>query len=292
MPGNKLISKIKSGSVDIGGRILAATSPLHSLDWLVPRQGYEATLGLAYGSEPRQALDLYRPLADVGPFPVVVFFYGGSWRWGSRSQYRFIGEALARRGIMTAVADYRLHPAVRFPAFVEDGAAAVAWVKQHVGDYGGDSGTVFVMGHSAGAHTGSLLVLDRRYLCAQGVDPDSLAGFIGISGPYVVNLTEYDSVRSVFEHWPKPEETIPLSFVRGGTPPMLLLHGLKDTLVYPLNTTRFAEAMRAAGGRVTVDLQRGVGHYRIMAALAKPFERLAPVGTRIAGFVQRQAGSG
>lgn len=199
---------------------------------------------------------------------------------------------MARRGILAAVADYRLHPAVRFPAFVEDGAAAVAWVKRHVGDFGGDAAAIFVMGHSAGAHTGALLMLDRHYLAAHGLDSDELRGFIGISGPYVVNLGEYDSVRSVFEQWPNPEETIPLSFVRGGVPPMLLLHGLKDTLVYPLNTTRFAEAMRAAGGRVTVDLQPGVGHYRIMAALAKPFEHLAPVGARIAAFVNSRARPG
>lgn len=281
-----MISGLKAAAVDIGGRVLAATSPLNALDWLVPKQGYEAVHGLAFGPEPRQALDLYRPAAGAGPFPVVVFFYGGSWRWGSRDQYRFVGEAMARRGIMTAVADYRLHPAVGFPAFVEDGAAAVAWVKRHVSAYGGDPGAVFVMGHSAGAHTGALLALDRHYLAVHGMPVEEIAGFIGISGPYIVNFTEYDSVRSVFEGWPEPAETIPLTFVRTGAPPMLLLHGIKDTLVYPVNTTRFAEALREAGSPVTVDLIRGLGHYRVMAAMAKPFEYLAPVADRVASFMR------
>ncbi|MCA8929644.1 MAG: alpha/beta hydrolase, partial [Alphaproteobacteria bacterium] len=217
----------------------------------------------------------------------VVFFYGGSWRWGSRDQYRFVGEALTRRGFVVAVADYRLHPDVRFPAFVEDGAAAVAWVRRHVADYGGDPAAMFVMGHSAGAHTGALLALDQRYLGAHGLSPMDLSGMIGMSGPYAVNLIEYDSVRSVFARWPEPMDTVPLSFVRGDAPPMLLLHGLKDTLVSPLNTTRFAEALRAEGARVATDLVPGIGHYRIMAAVAKPFERLAPVADRIAGFVRR-----
>lgn len=82
MRHRKLISKIKSVSVDIGGRMLAATSPLNALDWLVPREGYEATLGHSYGPDPRQALDIYRPLSGTGPFPVVVFFYGGSLALG------------------------------------------------------------------------------------------------------------------------------------------------------------------------------------------------------------------
>lgn len=276
--------------MDIGGRILAATSPLNALDWLVPKGGYEVAHGLTFGPEPRQALDLYWPTGTSGPFPVIVFFYGGSWRWGSRDQYRFVGEAMARRGIMTAVADYRLHPVVRFPAFVEDGAAAVGWVKRNAAAYGGDPGALFVMGHSAGAHTGALLMLDDHYLNVQGIQPGNVSGFIGVSGPYIVNLTEYDSVRTVFEAWPQPSQTIPLTFVGPGAPPMLLLHGLKDTLVYPLNTTRFAEALREAGSPVTVDLVREVGHYRIMAAIAKPFEHLAPVADRIATFVSNAAG--
>jgi len=280
------VSEFKAAAVDVCGRALAASAPLKALDWLVPKDGYEVVRGLPFGPEPRQALDLYWPANASGPFPVIVFFYGGSWRWGSRAEYRFVGEAMARRGIMTAVADYRLHPAVRFPAFVEDGAAAVAGVKRHAVSYGGDAGTVFVMGHSAGAHTGALLTLDPHYLADRDIRTSGVSGFIGISGPYIVNLTEYDSVRTVFEAWPEPSQTIPLSFVRQGAPPMLLLHGSKDTLVRPVNTTRFAEALREAGATVTVDLVRGVGHYRIMAAIAKPFERLAPVADRIAGFVR------
>ena len=285
-------SQFTAAAVDIGGRILAATSPLNALDWLVPREGYEVARGLAFGPESRQALDLYWPAAMSGPFPVVVFFYGGSWRWGSREQYRFVGEAMARRGIMAAIADYRLHPTVQFPAFVEDGAAAVTWVQRHAAAYGGDPKAVFVMGHSAGAHTGALLMLDRHYLADQGSTADSVAGFIGISGPYIVDLTQYDSVRTAFEAWPEPAETIPLSFVRPGAPPMLLFHGLKDTLVYPLNTTRFAAALREAGSPVSVDLVPGLGHYRVMAALATPFRRLAPVADHVAAFVHAGAGVG
>jgi len=280
-----LISLAKGLAANVGGRLLAATSPLNALDFLVPKTGYALTRGLTFGPEPRQALDLYRPAEGAGPFPAAVFLYGGSWRWGSRGQYRFVGEAMARRGIVTAVADYRLHPEVRFPAFVEDGAAAVAWVKRHVAEHGGDPEAVFVLGHSAGAHTGALLALDPRYLGMLGFDLSDLAGFIGIAGPYAVNLAEYDSVRTVFEDWPDAADTIPLAFARGDGPPMLLMHGLKDTLVDPLNSIRLAEALRAKGASVAVELVPGVGHYRIVAAVAKPFERLAPVADRIARFI-------
>lgn len=281
-----LISNTKGIAADFAGRILAATSPLKALDWLVPKDGYELTPGLAYGSEPRQKLDLCRPSHGQAPYPVIVFLYGGSWYWGSRDQYRFVGEAMARRGIMTAVADYRLHPEVSFPAFVEDGAAAVAWVKRQAADHGGDPASITLLGHSAGAHTGALLALDHRYLAAHGLSHRAIARFVGLSGPYAVRLSDYDSVRAVFEQWPDQDATIPLTFTRPDASPMLLMHGMKDRLVYPLNTLRLAEAISAQGGQVAVDLMRGLGHHRIMAAVAKPFERLGPVADRIANFAR------
>lgn len=97
---------------------------------------YEASANLEYGSDPRQKLDVYqpRPTPDtrVPPdgYPVVVFFYGGSWTSGERRDYKFIGEALASHGIVTIVADYRLYPQVRYPDFLIDCARVVAWAER------------------------------------------------------------------------------------------------------------------------------------------------------------------
>ena len=88
----------------------------------------------AYGGDARQRADVYLPPATCAPpargWPLVVFFYGGSWQSGHRHEYGFVGHSLAARGMVVVVADYRLYPAVSFPAFVEDGAAATAWTAR------------------------------------------------------------------------------------------------------------------------------------------------------------------
>src|SRR5262245_1487022 len=109
---------------------------------------YQRTTDIAYGSDKRPKLDVYVPEAPSAaqvaqsatrPLrPVVVFWYGGSWQDGSKSEYRFVGAALAERGFIAVLPDYRLYPKVKFPAFVDDAAKAVAWVQQHAEEFGGD----------------------------------------------------------------------------------------------------------------------------------------------------------
>ena len=108
---------------------LAACSPTAALNALAPRSTHTLTEGVAYGDGPRRQLDIYRPTAaaPAAGFPVVVFFYGGSWRHGERAGYKFVGEALASRGVLTLVTDYRLYPEVRYPDFLLDCAQALAY---------------------------------------------------------------------------------------------------------------------------------------------------------------------
>src|SRR5262249_48738540 len=118
---------------------------------------YRHVADVSYGQDPRLKLDVYAPqkaATSTAPVtrPVVVFFYGGSWTDGERSNYRFVGAALATRGYVAVLPDYRLFPAVRFPRFVEDSALAVAWAQSHAQEFGGDPDRIVLMGHSAGAH--------------------------------------------------------------------------------------------------------------------------------------------
>jgi acetyl esterase/lipase len=122
----------------IGGLPIAGCGPAALLNALVPDDGYRVERDLAYGPAARQRLDLYLPSEVVAPAPVVVFFYGGRWEAGSKADYRFVGQALASRGFVVVIPDYRLYPEVRFPTFVEDGAAAVAWVRRNVDRFGGE----------------------------------------------------------------------------------------------------------------------------------------------------------
>jgi len=131
---------------------LAACSGADLVNALTPEEGYRLEQGLAYGPDPRHRLDLYLP-EDKAPQALVVFFYGGSWEDGARGDYRFVGEAFATRGIALAVADYRLYPQVVYPAFLEDSAAAVAWLRARHEE------PLFLLGHSAGAYNAVMLAL-------------------------------------------------------------------------------------------------------------------------------------
>jgi acetyl esterase/lipase len=221
---------------------------------------------LAYGSDPRQKLDLYVPDKLSGPAPVLLFFYGGSWTGGSKARYFAFGQAFASKGIITAVADYRLYPQVRYPAFVEDGAHALAWLHTHAGKYGGDTGRLFLAGHSAGAYIAVMLAADRRYLTAAGLDPASVRGVIGIAGPYDFLPLKDDELIAIFEGANRPE-TQPIHYIDGLRPPMLLETGMEDTIVSPANTSRLAARLRSIGSPVEERQYSGIGHIGIILSL-------------------------
>jgi len=206
------------------------------------------------------SLDVYRPVGGARNAPVVVFFYGGSWQSGERNYYRFVGEALSRRGVLVLIPDYRKAPKDVFPAFMEDGATAVAWARAHAADYGGDPRRVFLMGHSAGAHIAALLATDGQFLAAQGLHPRDLAGVIGLSGPYdFLPLTDPKVMQALGPSagWPS---TQPVNFVDGDEPPFLLLHGDADTTCWPSNSQHLAARLRAHNEPAELVIVPGVGH--------------------------------
>jgi acetyl esterase/lipase len=268
---------------------LAGCSALSVLNAFVPSDDY-AFASAAYGTDPRQQLDIYRPLAASGPAPVVVFLYGGSWRDGSRAEYRFVGEALASRGVVAVVADYRLYPQVRYPQFLRDAAGAVGWTLREIGRYGGDPTRVYVMGHSAGAYNAAMVALDARWLSGVGASPAMLAGWIGLAGPYdFLPITGAD-IQPVFDFPDTPADSQPIAHVSAQSPPTLLLAAAHDPIVNPQrNTEQLAARLRDAGGRVSLRVFDGVNHLTLIGAMAAPLRSLAPVLDAVAEFVREPA---
>jgi acetyl esterase/lipase len=262
---------------------LGACSPTALLNAFVPSEGYVLHRDIAYGDADRQVMDIYRP--EDGPAgtsgdksgdksgdaPVVVYFYGGSWKSGSRRNYRFMGEALTRNGFVVAVPDYRLYPEVRFPEFVEDGARAVRWVSTHAREFGGDPGRIILMGHSAGAHIAALLAFDERYLAREGVPGASLRGFVGVAGPYAFDPLAYRSTKPIFSALADTDQARPITFVGGEEVAALLLHGADDRTVFPQNSRDFAARIRDAGGRVSLLEYDDTDHIKIILSFAALF---------------------
>jgi acetyl esterase/lipase len=232
-------------------------------------------------------LDVYRPTANVSAAPVVLFFYGGSWRRGNRADYAFVGQALASRGIVTVIADYRKAPTSLFPVFEEDAAKAARWTFDNAASIGGDPHRVFVMGHSAGAHIAALLATDQRHLAAEGLRPRDFAGAIGVAGPYdFLPLTDPDLIQ-VFGPRSEWQQSQPINFVDGDEPPFLLLQGSADRIVDPRNANSLGDRLREHDIPVTQVFYPGVGHFRIVAALR--FVSLAPTLEDVTRFVEAQA---
>jgi acetyl esterase/lipase len=232
-------------------------------------------------------LDVYAP-RGAGARPVVVFFYGGRWQDGTRADYAFVGEHLARAGVVAMLPDYRLYPAARFPDFMADAAAAVAWARDNAARFGGDPQRLFLAGHSAGAHMVALLGTDARHLAAHGLAPRDLRGVIGIAGPYDFLPLTADDLIAIFGSDPAQQAlSQPVNFVDGDEPPFLLLHGESDLLVWNLNSARLKARFDAIGGRAEHRAYPGVGHIRILASLR--FPALAPARAHLLDFVRRES---
>lgn len=260
---------------------VVACAPLASLNALTPGDTYRPTRDVAYGPLPRHRLDVYAPLPAAPPsgWPTVVFFYGGSWTSGERGDYRFVGEALASRGVLVLVADYRLYPEARYPAFLEDSARALAWGIEHARSLGGDPRRLFVMGHSAGGYNAAMLALDPRWLAATGHAPAELAGWIGLAGPYEFLPLRPDSpARPVFFHPDYPAGTQPLDYAAPRSPKAFLGVPRNDKVVSPTRSTlAMAKRLGDAGVPVELKVYDGVSHALLAAAFARPLRGLAPV---------------
>ncbi|MFD1254311.1 alpha/beta hydrolase [Devosia equisanguinis] len=242
--------------------------------------------GIAYADGTRHKLDVYAPEQRGAPAPVVFFIYGGGWNRGERSDYQFVGRALASRGFVTVIADYRLVPEVVYPGFLEDSANALRWVQDNIANYGGDPNRLFLAGHSAGAYNAVMLALDPSFLKEYGVTMPIL-GVAALSGPYDFYPFEYDEVRTTFGSAPNPQGTQPINLITADSPPMYLATGTTDPIVRMQNTERFADRLRAQGVWVTTQYYDGFGHMEPVIAMGAAWRWRMPVLEDMVSFFQR-----
>lgn len=270
---------------------LAACSPLRLVNAVSPKGAVQVSSGIAYGAGARHRLDIYRPQAAPAAAPVIVFFYGGNWVSGSREDYAFVGRALAARGFVVVVPDYRLYPQASYPDFLVDCAQAVAWTERTIGQYGGDPRKLYLMGHSAGAYNAAMLALDGRWLGSQGLRPDVLRGWIGLAGPYDFLPVQNRTTRPVFHYPNTPSASQPIEHVGAAAPPALLIAANKDELVDPVrNTGGLATRLRGAGVPVRTAYYDGVNHATLVASLSSTLRGLAPTLDAVEAFVRSGGG--
>ena len=238
---------------------LTACAPVDFLNAIIPTRDLIITRDVAYGDKDKQKLDIYVPKMLAAHAPVIVFFYGGAWQEGDKKDYLFAAQALASIGAIVVVPNYRVYPEVTFPGFNEDGAAAVAWTFKNIGELGGDTGKIFLAGHSAGAYVAMIAIVYGAWRLAD--------------------------VKPIFEVVPDMSVTQPITYARGDAPPLLLVTGDADTTVGPYNSQNLAKKIRGLGGKVEEHYYPGVEHVGSVLALTAMFRGRAPVLADITNFI-------
>jgi len=277
------------GLLPFAALVLAGCTKLGALDTVMPYDGDARRVaeGVRYGPADRQVLDVYAPSDGETPAPVVVFIYGGGWDSGRRRDYGFVGHALAARGFVTVIPDYRLVPEVRYPTFVADAAEAVRWTHGNIGEHGGDPARIGVAGHSAGAYNAVMLGVAPAYVAPADGDALPIDAVAGLAGPYDFLPLDTGATKRAFKNVANLDETQPVKVVGPAGPPLFLAHGTADGTVDPANLAAMAEAARAAGRDVTAKRYPDVGHAGLLLALGRWFRGDAPVLEDLTAFFRR-----
>ena len=241
----------------------------------------------ATGTHAGQKLLVYGTGKAGAPLPVFVFFHGGSWAHGDPEHYGFIARNMAPEGFIVVLGGYRLGEAGRYPAMLEDTAAAIGWTYRNVAQFGGDPQRIHLGGHSAGAYNVVQVALEQRWLAAEGVPQGAIDGVVGLAGPYDFFPFDSDSTKAAFGAAGAGEGSQPVNHARGDAPPMLLVHGEADTLVRPRNTRALAAALAREGARVEVEYLPEGDHNAPLLGLANPWRRDPRVHDRVTNFLTR-----
>lgn len=220
--------------------------------------------------------------------PVLIFIHGGGWSNGDPADYSFVGRSFAPEGLVVVKPGYRLAETGKYPAMLEDAAAAFGWVRANISEYGGDPERIYLAGHSAGAYNAVMLALDTRWLENAGHEAQSIRGVVGLAGPYDFLPLTGDGAKRAFGDEADLDVTQPINYVRSEAPPMLLMTGLDDDVVSPRNTSALSAELERSGVTVETKLYEGVNHSRILMNLASPWRTTSDVRQKILDFIAAQ----
>ncbi len=217
----------------------------------------------------RCLLDVYLP-KDRNGFATLVWFHGGGLKNGDKDGRKnesdsvktvTIAKSLASAGIAVVAPNYRLSPKVTFPGYIQDAAAAVAWTREHLKEYGADPNRMFVGGHSAGGYLALMLGMDPHYLGDLGVNSSDIAGFIPVSGQTMTHYTVREE-RGIGKLSVTADEAAPVYFVREKTSPFLVLYADRDMAARAEENAFFVALLKGAKnpdvvGQMIVDRTHG-----------------------------------
>jgi arylformamidase len=264
-------------------RALVPDFATHFADWTegsdAARSQLKAQIDIAYGGGPNETLDVFP--AKQPNAPVVVFIHGGYWRSLDKSDHSFVAPPLHDMGACVVVVNYALCPGtdempVTIPDIAHQMTKAMAWVWQHIAQYGGNPRHVIVAGHSAGGHLAAML-LACNWQAVNPLMPDHwIQKCLSISGlfdlrPLCKTPFLQDSLKLTAAHarmaspalWPRPFQGVLYAVVGGNESAEFLRHNRLIHQTWGPSTVPVCEALE------------GLNHFSIMTSLTKKGTRLS-----------------
>ncbi|NNG05123.1 MAG: alpha/beta hydrolase [Inquilinus sp.] len=239
-------------------------------DSATARRAANVRLDVAYGQSPTERLDLFLPERRSGPAPVQIFFHGGYWKSLGKSEFSFVAPPFAAAGAIAAVVDYALIPAVDMDALVRQCRAAVAWLHDHIGEFGGDPERIFVSGHSAGGHlVGMLAATDWR--AGFGVPADVVKGGVSLSGLFDLEPIRLSFLNADLGLTPDmARRNSPALLPPSPAVPLTLAYGSLESAEYHRQSALHAEHLERHGGHGALVPIADRHHFDIVLDLGDP----------------------
>ncbi|WP_194778513.1 alpha/beta hydrolase [Pararhodonellum marinum] len=222
---------------------------------------------------PQKQLNIFSPKRSSGKRDVLIFLHGGSWRSGNKDIYNFLGNRLARKGVVAVIIDYPLSPDYQVHDMALAAAQAVKWTKENIAGYGGDPKSIFVSGHSAGGHLAALISVRNIYFDSVGIqNPIKGAVLIDAAGldmHWFLQEMDYEPGTSYLQAFTDDPEvwkaTSPIYFLDAHDPPLLIMMGGRTLPGIEKTTFRFLEAYREIEPNPEFHLQKRKKHVPMIA---------------------------
>ena len=223
---------------------------------------------VAFGPSADEVLDIYTPARAGRPAPVQVYYHGGYWRSFKAADFAFVAERLTEAGVLVAVVNYALVPAVRIGELVRQCRAALVWVHANIARYGGDPNRIFVSGHSAGGH----LVAAMAAMAPQAGEPDTralLQGGVALSGLYDLEPIRLCYLQETLQMTPaEAAANSPARHLPTTAKPLILAYGAYESQEFARHSTEYGRALAERGISCAVRPLAGHNHMSICSALA------------------------
>ena len=225
------------------------------------RSEFDHRLDVPFGPTLAEHVDLYPAGVDA---PVLVYVHGGYWRARTSKEFGFVARGPVSEGVATVVTNYALCPRVTIDEIVRQTRAAVAWVYQNAGSFGGDPGRIHVAGHSAGGHLVAML-LATDWKGEYGLPADIIKGATAISGLFDLAPFPYTFLQPKLQlGWDQVLRNSPVLHIPDSAPPLLVAYGEDETTEFERQSEEFLDEWRAKGLEGERLILPGKNHYDVI----------------------------